>query len=129
MGGHQHPGRGAAVGGLREHVDLREAGQLRAQVAVVAGLGHHHDARGRDEPRHTLQGLTQERLRAGEDRVLLGPLVAVEVAGERAQPAPFAAGEHDRPQVTVVGRLPQQGARLAGREGVHEHGSPPIGKY
>ncbi len=130
VGGHQHAGRGAAVGGLGEDVDLREAGQLRPQVAVVAGLGHDHDARGRDQPRDALQGLPQERLGAGQDRILLGPLVTIEIAGERPEPAALPAGQHDGPQIAVALSFPDRGERLAARECLLEHGSssypPPL---
>ena len=59
---------------------LGVAGELSCDVVRVARLGHRDGPRGRDQPRHPVQGVAQERLRVacapGEDD---GPEVACRI--------------------------------------------------
>src|SRR5262249_13846813 len=107
-----------------------DAEDLLAEVVLVASTAHHDRALERDRERQPVHGLSQHRTRAQELRVLLGSLVAAEIAGETPEPHPFAAGEDHPPEPA---RLPLDrehfGWRLRLNASAHAgHVSPPPGR-
>src|SRR5215470_10854385 len=107
-----------------------DAEKLLAEVVLVASTAHHDRALERDPERQPIHGLSQHRTRAQEARVLLGSLVAAEIAGETPEPHPVAAGEDHPPEPA---RLPLDrehfgwGLRL--NASAHAgHVSPPPGR-
>jgi hypothetical protein len=64
-----------------------------------------HGPFGSNQPPDPIEGLAQERSGPEQGRKLLGSLIATQMPDERAQPGPFPAREHYRPQRSLLARL------------------------
>jgi len=60
-------------------------------------VSHHDGPLDRNRNSNAIQRLPEQRATADEHRELLRPVVATDMARQRAQAAALAAGEHDRP--------------------------------
>src|SRR5215510_3226822 len=88
--------------------------QLGGEIgALTSHRYHHRPLRGDAQPK-PVKGLPQERLSPGEYGVLLGPVLAIDVASQLPEPHALAAGQYEGPRVrapTHVGSIAGNHAR------------------
>ena len=125
VGGQQHRGRGAAVGGLEQHPRIAPLAQGARDVGGMAPHRHDHRVLRASERRESIDGLLQQRPGVEQRHVLLGTLIAGDLPDERPQPDPFAPRQDDTPERALATHGVDTRHRLGSREMVAGHPYPP----
>src|SRR5262249_42775475 len=81
----------------QEYARRRRVAELAIEIAGVIVLADDDGALGGNQAPDAVQRLAQQRGRAEQGRVLLGPVLPEQTPHERSEPTPLTAGEDDGP--------------------------------